>query len=270
MIAEPYYTDNMVTLFNGDCVEGMSGLAEGLYDLLLTSPPYCVGKEYEEGMEYGDYLKLLWGFYKEGFRIIKKGGYCISIFAPYYMSYGANARYQPIEYLHHIIAERAGWVHQTTRIWQKDFATLDDKYSIASNLPKLEYEFILSLRKPGGGREKVREQKYHPRALWDTTGFKQKVPALKRHPAAFPEILVRMILEVYSDEGDTVIDPFSGSGTTLWVAKKMARRSIGWELDTGYCESARWLLSQQTLLQLPPEEKAIPEQATMSVGETNV
>lgn len=248
-MTEPFFKDNMTTIYLGDCVQIMAELSEGLYDLIVTSPPYNIGKGYEANMDYGTYLKLLWDFYYQGFRVIRKGQYAIVVFAPYHIGYsGDSARFQPTEYLHHIIAEKAGWVHQATRIWQKDFATLEDKYSIATNMPKLEYEYIACFRKPGGGREKVREQKYHPKGIWSTVGVKQqKGSSLQRHPAAFPEVLVRMILEVYSSPEDTVIDPFMGSGTTLYVAKKMNRKAIGIELNEEYAVGARLLLSQQVL-----------------------
>lgn len=246
---EPYFKDNMVQIFVGDCTKVLAQFPEGLYDLVITSPPYNVGKGYEANVDYGTYLKLLWDFYCQSFRVIKKGGYAIVVFAPYYMGYsGDKARYQPTEYLHHIIAERAGWIHQTTRIWQKDFATLDDRYSIATTAPKLEFEYIITFRRPGGGGEKIREQIYHPRAIWSTVGVKQqKGSALQRHPAAFPEVLVRMAMEVYSDPEDTVIDPFMGSGTVLYVAKKMNRKAIGIELNEEYATGARLLLQQQVL-----------------------
>lgn len=257
---QPLYKDDAVTLCHGDCIAGMKQLPEGLYDIIVTSPPYAVGKAYEETQSFGEYLKLISDFYTEGLRIIAKGGYAVVVFADYYLNFtSTHAKIQPMTYLHHLIAERAGWQHQTTRIWLKDFATLDDKFSIGSNLPKQEHEFIATFRKPGGGREKVREQKWHPRSVWSTAGIKQSIPAMARHIAAYPEALVQIILEVYSDKGDMVVDPFAGSGTTLYVAKRMSRRAIGFELDEENFIVARERLAQQTIEQVipyePPEEQ---------------
>ncbi len=243
-----YYQDpgKEVTIYHQDCVAGMDELPEGLYDLIVTSPPYCVGKQYETDMTYGEYLKLLSDFYTASFRIVKKGGYAIIVFGDYYTAHsGGGSRVQPMRYLHHIIAERAGWIEKTTRIWQKDFATLSDKFSIMTNLPKDEYEYIVSFKKQGGGKEKVREQKYHSRGVWSTVGKKQATSTLKLHTAAFPEHLVIMILTVYSDPGDTIVDPFGGSGTVPFVAKKMGRKSIMFEKDEESCETSRIRCSQQ-------------------------
>jgi len=223
----------------------MNELAEGLYDSVVTSPPYGIGKKYEKDQSFGEYLKLLSDFYTASYRIIEKGGYNIVVFADYYMFGGSKTRVQPMTYLHHLIAERAGWVHQCTRVWQKDFASLVDPYTISGNLPKLEAEFVATFRKPGGGREKVREQTYHPRQIWSTAGKRQAVSTLKLHPAAFPEHLVIMILNVYSDPGDTIVDPFGGSGTVPFVAKKMGRKCVMFDTGEEFCETARIRCSQQ-------------------------
>jgi len=240
-----YYQDKETVIYHQDCISGMNELAEGLYDLVVTSPPYGIGKEYEENESFGDWLKLMSDLYTTSFRIVKKGGYAIIVFADYYMFAGSKTRFQPMDYIHHIIAERAGWVHQCTRIWEKDFATLVDPYTISGNLPKLEYENIAVFRKPGGGREKVREQQYHPRAIWSTSGKRQATSTLKLHSAAFPEHLVKMILDVYSDHGDTVVDPFGGSGTVPFIAKKMGRKSVMFETKEEYCETSKIRCCQQ-------------------------
>jgi len=244
-----YYQDSIVKFAKMDCIKGMAELPENTANLIVTSPPYNVSKVYEEGVSFGDYLKLLSDFYTQGFRVIKKGGYAIVNFADYYIKFGGeNPQVQPMTYLHHLIAEHAGWVHQNTRFWKKDFASLSDAYSANSNTPKQEIEYIMTCRKPGGGKEKVREQQYHPHQIWDTTGKRQTDKAtLKLHPAAFPEHLVVIILSVYSDPGDTVIDPFLGSATTLLVAKKMGRKGIGFELSSEYCDTSMIRLSQQAI-----------------------
>ena len=259
------YKDSLISLFVCDCITGMKELPSGLCDLIVTSPPYNVGKEYEKDQDFGSYLKLIHDFYTEGKRIIKNGGYCIVVVAPFYIGYsGVHQRYQPTEYMHHVIAEKAGWVHGTTRIWEKDFATLDDKYSISTTLPKLEWEYILCFRKPGGGKEKIREQNVHPRAIWSTSGIRQQnSSSLQRHVAAFPEVLVQKALTVYSDESDTVVDPFSGGGTTLYVAKKMNRSAIGFEINPEYAQKSIKLLQQLTLDQMDVQQVGVIDQMSL-------
>lgn len=240
-----YYQDKHTTLYNMDCIRGMGELPDGLFDLICTSPPYNIGKEYEKDQTFGEYLKLLSDFYTEGFRVIKKGGYAVVVYADYYMFGNGDIKVQPMTYLHHIIAEKAGWIHQCTRVWIKDFPSLSDPYTINTNLPKLEVEWVSTFKKPGGGKDIVREHTYHQRQCWSTAGKRQKTSTLKNHPAAFPEHLVVMILSVYSDPNDIVIDPFAGSSTVGYVAKKMGRRSIMIEINPGYCEISKERLCQQ-------------------------
>lgn len=241
----PFYKDNATELYMDDCVAGMKELPEGLYDCLFTSPPYNIGKSYEENMPLGDYLKLLADFTHEAYRVIKKGGYMVINYADYYMFDGGNTQIQPMTYLYHLISERSGWKHMCTRIWKKDYASLIDPYTINSTLPKLEHEYLATFRKPGGGKETVREQDLHTRSVWSTQGDKQSTTTMKHHKAAFPEALVAMVLTVYTDNGDTVIEPFAGSGTTLVVAKRMGRKGVGFELKEDYCQLAATRLSQQ-------------------------
>lgn len=188
--------------------------------------------------------------YDAGFHCIKPGGYFIINYADYYIKFsGENAQIIPMTYLHHILAEHAGWINQCTRIWQKSFATLSDMWSINSTQPKQEHEFISVMRKPGGDKEKVREQALHPHSVWSTEGKRQTAKStLKLHTAAFPESLVSMVLSVYSGEGDTVIDCFGGSGTTGFIAKKMNRKSILFELLEENCEIAKNRLCQSIML----------------------
>ena len=102
-----------------------------------------------------------------------------------------------------------------------------------------------TFRKPGGGKEKIREQDLHTRQLWSTAGIKQATATRKHHQAAFPEELVRKILMVYADKGDTVVDPFMGSGTTIYVAKKLGIHGIGFDTDPQEVDLAAIRCSQQ-------------------------
>jgi adenine-specific DNA-methyltransferase len=243
---QPYFNEPAGQLYHGDCVQLMHELPEAMYDLLVTSPPYNIGKDYELLQPFGDYLKLLADFIKEGYRLLKPGGYCIINYADYYIFAGPETRVQPMEYLYHLLAERAGFRHMCTRVWQKDFASMSDPYTIASTLPKLEAEHLSTFRKPGKENEKeiVREQDLHPRAVWSTAGIKQSTSTLKNHKAAYPEVLMTYVFKVYADPGNTVVEPFCGSGTTPYVAKKMGIKYVAFEKDASSCELSKRRLTQ--------------------------
>ncbi len=241
----PFYQDKMTTVYGMDCVAGMKALPDNMYDGLMTSPPYGVGKEYESEQSFGDYLKLLADFTQAAYHCMKPGGYMVINYADFYLFDGINTKIQPMTYLYHVICERVGWTHYCQRIWQKDYASLTDPYTISHLLPKLEYEHIAVFIKPGGKTEVVREQNLHPRAIWSTAGIKQPKATLKDHPAAYPEALVAMVLKVYADPGQHWIEPFCGNGTTPYVAKKMGIFSTSFELNQKYLPLIKRRLEQQ-------------------------
>ncbi len=244
-LPKPYFSEPAGQLYNYDCVDGMNSLPEGLCDGLMTSPPYGVGKEYETEQSFGNYLKLLADFTYAAYHCIKPGGWMIINYADYYLFDGINTKIQPMTYLYHVVCERVGWSHYCQRIWQKDYASLSDPYTIAHTLPKLEYEHLAVFRKPGGdGKENIHEQDLHPRAIWSTAGIKQSRSTLKDHTAAYPEALVQMVFKVYAEPGQLWVEPFCGSGTTPFVAKKMGIKYVAFELKETHVETSKKRLTQ--------------------------
>lgn len=245
----PYFIDKNgdVIIYNKDSRD-MCEVADNSANLIVTSPPYGVGKEYESEQSFGDLLSLIWSSLCEMYRIVKPGGYavinfgdivpgqrimnkdepCILLMSPFYWTLGLSA----------------GWLLQADRIWQKDFSLMSSPIGVSTNRPLPEWEHIYTFRKPGGGKEIIRERKLHQRGIWSTVGKKAEQ---KLHPAAFPEALVNMILTVYSDPGDLVLDPFLGSGTTAWCCKKLGRKCIGYEVEEKYCKIAADRCRQQRL-----------------------
>jgi DNA modification methylase len=118
-----------------------------------------------------------------------------------------------------------------------------------------DIEFILMQRKPGGYRQPTEEQRRLSmipkqefnewfRQIWTLTGA-----STKDHPAPYPLELASRLVRMFSFHGDTVLDPFSGSGTTLLAAMKWGRNSIGIEIDAEYCRmAARRMLDENQSL----------------------
>lgn len=127
-----------------------------------------------------------------------------------------------------------GLVLQAQRIWQKDFAKVTGgKHAISAPRAVPEFEHLYTFRKIGGGAQEIRARKISQRAIWSTVG---EDSIRSEHPAAFPPSLVQRVLEVYTDVGDTVLDPFAGSGTVGIVAQRMGRKSILIEKEPSYCD----------------------------------
>ena len=112
---------------------------------------------------------------------------------------------------------------------------------LLDSIIKNDIEFILMQRKPGGYRKPTEEQRRLSmiskeeygewfRQFWNITGA-----STRNHPAPFPLELAYRLVRMFSFWGDTVLDPFAGTGTTLLAAEKASRNSIGIEIDENYC-----------------------------------
>ncbi len=234
----------------------MDELADNAVDLIITSPPYWHIKDYghQKQIGYGqslhEYLKDLYRVWQESFRVLKAGRrLCINIGDQFARSiiYG---RYKIIPLHAEIIAqcERIGFDYMGSIIWQKKTtmnttggANVMGSYPFPPNgMIEIDYEFILIFKKPGNSpkiprdiKEKARlsldEWKEYFSGHWYFGGAKQV-----QHEAMFPEELPRRLIKMYSFPGETILDPFLGSGTTAQVALSLDRRAIGYEINKDF------------------------------------
>jgi len=224
--------------------------------LVVTSPPYWQLKDYgnaeqigfnDSYEEYINNLNLVWS---ECHRVLHEGcRLCVNIGDQFARSvyYG---RYKIIPIRTEIIkfCESAGYDYMGAVIWQKvttcnttGGATIMGSFPFPRNgILKLDYEFILIFKKYGVSpkvTEDIKEQSkmsteewnQYFAGHWNFPGEKQD-----RHLAMFPEELPRRLIRMFSFVGDTVVDPFLGSGTTSLVAKKLNRNSVGYEINKDY------------------------------------
>ena len=236
----------------GDSRE-MSELPDESLHLIITSPPYWQLKDYGTENQIGFHdsyeayinnLNLVW---KECFRVLQNGcRLCINIGDQFARSvyYG---RYKIIPIRTEIIkfCETLGMDYMGAVIWQKvtttnttGGATIMGSFPYPRNgILKLDYEFILILKKLGDPPKVSREIKELSKLTteewntyfaghWNFAGEKQD-----NHLAMFPEELPRRLIRMFSFVGDTVLDPFLGSGTTSLAAKNLSRNSVGYEIN---------------------------------------
>lgn len=224
--------------------------------LIITSPPYWQLKDYGNEMQIGfnnnyeDYINNLNLVWNECHRVLHKGcRLCINIGDQFARSvyYG---RYKVIPIRTEIIkfCESAGFDYMGAIIWQKvttchtsGGATVMGSYPYPRNgILKLDYEFILIFKKYGNPpkvSKKIKEQsRLTPEEWnryftghWNFPGEKQD-----KHMAMFPEELPKRLIKMFSFIGDTVLDPFLGSGTTSLAAKNLNRNSIGYEINEDF------------------------------------
>ena len=224
--------------------EAMGELPDGSVHLMVTSPPYNVGKEYDADLSLEDYLAFLERVWAETRRVLVPGGrMCINV---------ANLGRKPYIPLHAFIAEQAirlGFLMRGEIIWNKAASaspsTAWGSWKSASN-PTLRdvHEYILVFCKDSFKRSNPQERPStisrdefleYNKSVWN---FKAESARKIGHPAPFPLELPRRLIQLYTFEAEVVLDPFMGSGQTAIAAVKSGRHFIGYEIDQKYVDLA--------------------------------
>ena len=242
-------------VINGDSRQ-MSELEDESVHLIVTSPPYWQLKDYGTENQIGfhndyetyiNHLNLVW---KECFRVLHKGcRLCINIGDQFARStyYG---RYKIIPIHTEIIkfCETIGLDFMGQIIWQKvttmntsGGANIMGSYPNPRNgIVKLDFEYILLFKKQGNAPKPSREQKENSimtNEEWNTYfNGHWYFPGAKpdKHLAMFPEELPHRLIKMFSFPGETVLDPFMGSGTTALAARNLNRNSVGYEINQDF------------------------------------
>jgi DNA modification methylase len=240
--------DNTMTnvIFNESCIDTMNRMNNDSIDLIVTSPPYYVGKEYEKTISYTDYREMMRLCFTETNRILKGGCYAVFNFGDYFNSgnrfYNSDvpACYPASLNFFRWGVEDAGMDLQATRIWRKQFARMGIPFVCNTHpRPIFDYEHIWAFRKKNGSnKEFVTDRKLTQRGVigedWTSAA------GTERHCASFPVELPVWAITVYSrEEDDIVYDPFMGSGTTAVACEQTNRQFVGSEISSDYCHIAQ-------------------------------
>ncbi len=247
------------TLYNADA-RNMSFLEDESVHLVVTSPPYWNIKDYNESPhqlghidDYEKFHRELTKVWKECYRVLVPGGRLVCVIGdacksrrefgrhvvfPNHADIQVNCRKVGFDNLNPIL-----WYKISNANYEVDNGTkfLGKPYQ-PNGIIKNDIEYILMQRKPGSYRQPTEDQRkkshieeedYHEwfKQIWRIPG-----ESTKDHPAPFPEKLVYRLIRMFSFYGDTVLDPFCGSGTSMISAMKTDRNSIGVEIDLEYCE----------------------------------
>lgn len=254
------------TLLPVDCVdriflsssERMDALPDRCVHLMVTSPPYNVGKEYDDNLSVSDHLDLISSVLSETYRVLVTGGRaCVNI---------ANIGRKPYIPLHAYIIEAAAQVGFFMRgeiIWNKGMSGASTAWGswMSPSNPTLRdvHEYILIFQKPPFGRKSATKNcstiskdgfLEHTKSIWT---FPPASAKRAKHPAPFPVELPERLINLYTFAGEVVLDPFMGSGATALAAKQTNRSFVGYELEQEYIETAyarladglmnKWLIS---------------------------
>lgn len=249
----------------------LSFIADESAHLVVTSPPYWALKRYEDHpsqmghMEnYEFFLGELDKVWRHVYRILVPGGRLVCVVGDVCLSRRQNAGRHVVVPLHADICvqcRKIGFDNLNPIIWHK-IANASYEVSNGSKflgkpyepnaIIKNDIEFILMQRKAGGYRKPTVEQRELSRIgkdefnkwfqqFWTITGA-----STKEHPAPFPLELAFRLVRMFSFVGDTVVDPFAGTGTTMVAAMKCGRNSIGVEIEPKYARMAARRLQQES------------------------
>lgn len=217
-MTQPYYADESVTIYHGDCRDILPSL--GKVDLVLTDPPYGIGfSEYESHKDDPNgYREFLWPIVETCESKVTDGWLCV---------------FQTAK-------KCREWHDLIPREWRlvacpKTFVQI---YPVIGPTWATDYALVWPVGKPpqkGKGRDwKVS----------DTANMRFD----RGHPCARPLEQITYLVECFSEIGQLILDPFMGSGTTLAAAKWQNRRAIGIEIEERYCEIAANRCRQMVLL----------------------
>ena len=249
------------TLYHADARD-LSFIKDKSVHLVLTSPPYFNLKEYRKGnnqlgiiddyQQFVDELEKVW---KECYRILVPGGRIVCVVGDVCLSRRKYGRHVVMP-LHSDIAvscRKIGFDNLNPILWHKisnasyeantNSSILGKPYE-PNAIIKNDMEYILMERKPGGYRKPTEKQREESRIdkedfqnwfsqIWEMPGASTR----NGHPAPFPLELATRLVKMFSFVGDVVLDPFSGSGTTMLAAINTNRNSIGVETEEYYCKS---------------------------------
>lgn len=262
-LGEPYFADDTFVLYNGDCVPLMHKLSEHVgIDLTVTSPPYNIGKSYESYKSLEDYIE--WS--KEWINAVhgvtsRTGSFWLNVG---YTPLHPRAKALPLPYLlwnlsPFYLVQEVVWNYGAGVAGKKFYSPRNEKFlwyvkdesTYTFNLDAVRDPDVKYPRQFKNGRLKVNPLGKNPTDVWQfpkvTSGRDRSSAERTPHPAQFPEAVIDRVVKASSNEGDLVLDPFMGSGTTAAVAARNGRRIVGFEVDQSYCELAvkRYRMSLQ-------------------------
>ncbi|BBM89169.1 DNA-methyltransferase [Spirochaetota bacterium] len=242
------------TLFYGDCIKLLKTLPAGSVDLIVTSPPYNMSKEYEKTLDRNDYYLTQKKIITECTRVLKHtGSICWQV-----GNYVKKGEIIPIDIMLYPIfnalklqmRNRIVWhfghgLHASKRfsgryetiMW---FTKSNDYYFNLDpvRIPQ-KYPHKKHFKGTKKGQFSCNPKGKNPSDVWDIPNVKSNHVEKTDHPCQFPVALVERLVLAMTQDNDLVLDPFMGTGSTAIASLKNNRRSVGAEINKNYCAIAK-------------------------------
>lgn len=227
---KPYYQDDMVTLYHGDSMEHLATLDDSSFDCVITDPPYTEEVHANARSSKGN--------------ISSAGAIDFEHFTDDLLDHAFEEMGRVSK---RWVISTLAW-QQAFRISQNSPTTLDFKRlgvwvkttyapQVLADRPSSAWEAIVYLHKAG------------QISSWNGGGkhgnYVGNIAKPNGHPTAKPVELINFFVEMFTNHGDSILDPFAGSGTTLLAARTLGRKAVGYEMSEKYCELAASRLDQQ-------------------------
>lgn len=265
-IASSFNPDAKIVIAQGDSEEILSRLPDGLAKLIITSPPYNLGKVYEKATQLDKYLDALTPIVNQLVRVLSpRGSLCWQVgnyvdgsevfpldilYYPFFKSHGLKLRNRIVWHFEHgLHASKRFSGRYEVLLWftkSDNYVFNLDSVRIPSKYPGKTHFKGEKRGQPSGnplGKNpsdvwKIVVQDWET-SLWEIPNVKANHPEKTIHPCQFPIELVERCVLALTNEGDWVLDPFSGVGSALLAALKNNRKAIGCEKEPEYVEIAK-------------------------------
>lgn len=232
-------------IYCGDCLDLMKEIPDNSINLVVTSPSYNVGIEYDlwnDNQEWGVYYKWCEKWIREVYRILKTDGkFCLN----HYLSFGDSvARHSPLMDLNHICVNQIGFKHHAVALWwditRIKYTAWGSWMSASAPYINCPIEGVLILYKQNWKKENKGESTISKKDFIESCSgiWKLKPESNGLTKANFPLSLPERCINLLTYKNDLICDPFMGSGTTAEACIKNQRNFIGIEISHNYCDIA--------------------------------
>jgi len=259
-ISEEFRKSEQIVVYHGDCLKLLATIPEGALQLIVTSPPYNIGKEYEKKLKLEAYLEQQTAVIRECVRRLSPhGSICWqvgnyvdngsiipldTVLYPIFSELGLKMRNRIIWHFEHgLHCSRRFSGRYETIVWftkSDDYVFNLDPVRVPQKYPGKKY-----FKGPQAGKYSCNPLGKNPGDFWVIPNVKSNHVEKTDHPCQFPvELIERLVLSM-TNEGDWVFDPFLGTGTSIIAAIRHNRRGIGAEVLPRYVRLAKQRIIQE-------------------------